>query len=85
MQPVWRQGAGRSHRFYLGRRCDDGGADLSIADPADPARQSDAAASGGHATFRRLLRAILALAAPTSLVALLQIIAQLAETWIAAR
>ena len=85
MQPVWRQGAGRSHRFYLRRRCDDGGANLTIADPADPARQSDAAVSGGRATFRRLLRAILALAAPTSLVALLQIIAQLAETWIAAR
>jgi Na+-driven multidrug efflux pump len=85
VQPVWRQGAGRSHRFYLGRRCDDGGADLTIADPADPVRQSDAAVSGGHATFRQLLRAILALAAPTSLVALLQIIAQLAETWIAAR
>ena len=37
------------------------------------------------ATSTSLLSRILALAAPTSLVALLQIIAQLAETWIAAR
>ena len=85
MQPVRRQGAGRSHRILPRRRCDVGGTNLSIADPAHPARQSDPAASGGRATFRQLLRAILALAAPTSLVALLQIIAQLAETWIAAR
>ena len=41
--------------------------------------------SGDRTTSPALLRRILALAAPTSLVALLQIIAQLAETWIAAR
>jgi putative MATE family efflux protein len=35
--------------------------------------------------IRRILRSILALAAPTSLVALLQAAAQLAETWLAAR
>ena len=34
---------------------------------------------------RTLLRRLLALAAPTTLVALLQVVAQLAETWIAAR
>src|SRR3712207_3148538 len=34
---------------------------------------------------RTILRGILALAAPTSLVAALQVVAQLAETWLAAR
>jgi hypothetical protein len=58
---------------------------VTIIDPADPARGRDAVATGGRLTSPALLRRILALAAPTSLVALLQIIAQLAETWIAAR
>ena len=60
---------------------------MTIIDPAlgkagEPVR---AAAPGKRVTTGALLRRILALAAPTSLVALLQIIAQLVETWIAAR
>lgn len=58
---------------------------MTVVDPSlgkggvrPPARPAPEPTSG-------LLRRILALAAPTSLVALLQIIAQLAETWIAAR
>lgn len=58
---------------------------MSIVDPAGCTRRADANPSGGRATISSQLRAIVRLAAPTSLVALLQIIAQLAETWIAAR
>jgi Na+-driven multidrug efflux pump len=58
---------------------------VTAVDPADPAREARAVTASDRATTRALLRRILALAAPTSLVALLQIIAQLAETWIAAR
>ena len=57
---------------------------MTAVDPAEPPRAPIKAASAG-ATSTSLLSRILALAAPTSLVALLQIIAQLAETWIAAR
>jgi len=57
---------------------------VTVVDPAEPPRASIKAASAA-ATSASLLSRILALAAPTSLVALLQIIAQLAETWIAAR